>query len=150
MPLSPRVVLTRTGRKLRIGEESMRKPKNVREFMLQEKIELMEGFITTNNHFTGPNTVVRRGEWENVGMVIPFVEKIKFRPDAKGRNVFVNVRNAVNHLDFDLFAGWGGAEDEFTGPDTVIRRGEWEIEIGEGIEIPFVATIKFGRPRLSA
>jgi hypothetical protein len=130
----------------------MRKPKNVREFMLQEREldQLMEGSVTTDNQFTGPNMVVRRGEWENVGMVIPFVEKIKFRPDAKGREVFVSVRNAVTNLDFDLFAGWSDAEDEFTGPNTVHRRGEWEIEIGEGIEIPFTSNIKFGRPRLTA
>jgi hypothetical protein len=82
-------------------------------------------------------------------VVLPFVEKVTFRPDAKTKKVLVNVRSAVQ-LNFTLFSGFSAWQDEFTGPHTVIRRGEWELEAAGGIEIPFTSTIKFGRPRLTA
>jgi len=133
--------------------KAMKKPKNVREVVLQGG-NLMSGFVTTQEHFTGPNTVVRRGQreldgWGDGWLVLPFVETVKFCPDARGRKVIGDVRNAAL-LGFGLFDGFSAADDEFTGPHTVIRRGEWELDVDKGIEIPFTASIKFGRPRITA
>jgi hypothetical protein len=38
---------------------------------------------------------------------VSFVERVRFSPDAKARNIFVNVRNAV-FLGFGLFDGFSG------------------------------------------
>jgi hypothetical protein len=126
----------------------MRKPKDAREVVLQGG-DINAGCVDVENHFTGPNTVVRRGESDLGNVVLPFVEKVTFRPDAKFKKVLVNVRGAVR-LGFTLFSGFSAIRDEFTGPHTVIRHGEWELEAAGGIEIPFTSTIKFGRPRLTA
>lgn len=60
-----------------------------------------------------------------------------------------NVREAV--LDgADLLAGCCTATDTFTGPHALIRRGEVQPDVEHGdarFLIPYVARIRFGRPR---
>jgi hypothetical protein len=125
----------------------MRKPKNVREAVLQGG-DIMGEFFSAEDRFTGPNMVVRHGEREiGEGLRRPFVEKIRFRPDDKGRKAFGNVRNAVL-AGFDLLAASFVAEDKFTGPNAVIRRGDMEFD--RGVDIPFTSNIEFGRPCLTA
>jgi hypothetical protein len=56
-----------------------------------------------------------------------------------------NVREVVLQ-GFDLHAGCFTATDSFTGPHTIVRRGEVQPD-GADFEIPFTASIKFDRPR---
>src|SRR5271170_3541851 len=53
-------------------------PSNVREAVLQGA-DIMAGFTTAEDRFTGPNTVVRHGQIESEdGLVISFIAKIEF------------------------------------------------------------------------
>jgi hypothetical protein len=119
-------------------------PRSAREAVLSG-FDILGASFSAQDNFTGANTLIRTGEIEPCpGLTIPFVANIAFRPDANGRRSYRDVRNAVLG-GFDLLAASYSAHDQFTGPDTVVRRGEIEFE--DGLKIPFVAKIKFGRPR---
>jgi hypothetical protein len=56
-----------------------------------------------------------------------------------------NVREVVLQ-GFDLCEGFSTFDDNFVGPNILIRRGEFEPD-GADFEIPFTASITFGKPR---
>jgi hypothetical protein len=79
---------------------------------------------------------------------IPTPEPLPTR-QAKRVRIPKNVRAAVEE-GADLHAGSSTASDEFTGPHTLIRRGEVQPEVEAGkprFVIPYVARIRFGKPR---
>jgi hypothetical protein len=60
-----------------------------------------------------------------------------------------NAREAVLQ-GADLLAGSFTATDDFAGPHAIVRRGEVQPDVEHGearFAIPYVATIRFGRPR---
>jgi hypothetical protein len=82
--------------------------------------------------------------------VIPTPEPL---PTGQAKRVRIprDVRAAVQEEGVDLHAGSSSATDEFTGPHTIIRRGEVQPEVESGkprFVIPYVARIRFGKPRL--
>lgn len=56
-----------------------------------------------------------------------------------------NVREVVLQ-GFDLCEGFCTFDDSFIGPNALVRRGEFEPD-GAGFEIPFTASITWGKPR---
>jgi len=56
-----------------------------------------------------------------------------------------NVREIVLK-GFDLAEGFSIYDEDFTGANAVVRRGTFEPD-GADLEIPFTASIKFGKPR---
>jgi hypothetical protein len=56
-----------------------------------------------------------------------------------------NARDVVLQ-GFDLHAGSFTATDNFTGPNTIVQRGELQPD-GAQVRIPYTARITFGRPR---
>jgi hypothetical protein len=129
------------------GETMYTIPSNVRQAVLQGA-DIGEGFTTTEERFTGPNTSISRGEIEpdDTDFKIPFTARTTYqRPRRNGKigsSVPKDARTAVSE-GFEEYSD--DSEDQFTGPITVIRTGEVESE--DGLVIPFISKIKFGRPR---
>jgi hypothetical protein len=123
-------------------------PKNVRDLVL-EGVDIAAGFSTAEDDFTGPNAAIRHGEIEpdGSGVTVPYKATLKFLPKAAFRRAWKNVRGAVLK-GLDLLDLSFNFSDTFTGPDTVIREMDYELE--DGTLLPVVWHIKFGRPRLTA
>lgn len=123
-------------------------PTNVRDLVL-DGVNIAAGFFTAEDDFTGPNTAIRRGEIEpdGSGVTVPYQADLKFVPTSAFRREWKNVRNAVLK-GLDLLALSFDFSDTFTGPNTVIREMDYELE--DGTLLPVVWHIKFGRPLLTS
>jgi hypothetical protein len=122
-------------------------PANARDLVLDEA-DIAAGFTTAEDEFVGPNTLIRRGQVEpdRSHAVVPFKAVLRFRPTATFRRAWKNVRAAVLH-GLDLRELSYALTDRFTGPHTVIREMDYELE--DGTVLPVVWHIKFGRPFLT-
>jgi hypothetical protein len=123
-------------------------PTNVRDLVL-DGADIAAGFFTEEDDFTGPNTATRHGEIEPDGtdVTVTYEAALQFLPTPPFRREWKNVRNAVLK-GLDLAALSFAVQDKFTGPHTVIREMDYELE--DGTLLPVVWHIKFGRPRLTA
>lgn len=123
-------------------------PTNVRDLVL-DGIDVAGGSLSQEDEFTGPNTAIRRGEIQPDAsrFVVPYKAILQFNPTAAFRRAWKNVRGAVlNGLDLAELSY--ALHDRFTGPNTVIRTMDYELEGGNILSL--VWRIKFGRPLLTS
>lgn len=112
-------------------------PRNAREAVLSA-FDLMAAFTTAEDVFVSTNALTRTGKVEPdcADISLPFTTRIRCgHPRWQGR---ANRRVAA------VFAASFTTEDLFTGPDTLVRTGQFEFE--DGLMVPFTEYIEFSRP----